>query len=52
MNYKRLADMVRRFYSIDLLASEIETLEDEPLGVETVDELADFLRDELDYSGY
>lgn len=44
--------MVRRFYSIDLLANEIETLADDSLDVETVDELADFLRDELDYSGY
>lgn len=48
MNYKRLADLVRQFDNTELLASEIETIEDDQ-DVETIDELADFLSDELDY---
>ena len=50
MDYKRLAELVRQFDNTELLANEIETLEDDK-EVETIDELADFLRDELDYSG-
>ena len=49
MDYKRLAELVRQFDNTDLLAYEIETLIDDQ-DVETIDELSDFLRDELDYS--
>jgi hypothetical protein len=49
MDYKRLAELVRQFDNTDLLAYEIETLIDDQ-DVETIDELSNFLRDELDYS--
>lgn len=48
MDYKKLAEYVRMFDNTELLASEIEAIGDET-GVETIDELADYLRDELDY---
>lgn len=46
--YQRLADVVRRFDDIELLAQEIESIE-ESQEIETVDELTDFLEDELQY---
>ena len=49
MNYKGLADLVRQYDNTGLLADEIETLEDSQ-DVETLDELAEFLKNELDYS--
>lgn len=49
MDYKRLAELIRQFANTELLASEVESLVDMP-EVETIDELADFLSDELDYS--
>ena len=48
--YKKLADLVRTFDSIDLLATEIESLEDHIEAVETVDDLVDFLQTELEYA--
>lgn len=49
MNFKRLADVIRRFEEIDFLASEIETLTSNR-DVETVDDLTEFLEDELNYA--
>ena len=48
--YKKLADLVRAFDSIDFLATEIESLEDHTEVVETIDELVDFLQTELEYA--
>ena len=50
MDLERLAQVIRRYDSIDLLATEIETLA-EIDDVETIDELSGFLEDELDLSG-
>ncbi len=41
--YEKLANLVRAFDSIDLLANEIESLVDHTEKVETIDELVDFL---------
>lgn len=49
MDYKRLADLIRQFANIELLACEVESLDDTQ-EVETIDELADFLSDELELS--
>lgn len=49
MNFKRLADVIRRFEDIDFLVSEIETLPD-GRDIETIDDLTDFLEDELHYA--
>ena len=48
MDYKKLADVIREFDDIELLASEIESLDGE--GVESIDELTEFLEDELHYA--
>lgn len=48
--YEKLADLVRKFDSIDLLANEIETLITYPEEVDTIDELVDFLQTELEYA--
>lgn len=48
--YTRLADLIRAFDDIRLLAQEIESLADSAEGIETLDELADFLQDELQYA--
>lgn len=48
--YEKLANLVRAFDSIDLLASEIESLVDHTETVETIDELVDFLQTELEYA--
>jgi hypothetical protein len=54
MDYKRLADLIRQFANIELLACEVESIDDsqevETIEVETIEDLADFLRGELDYS--
>lgn len=50
MDYKALAAVVRKFANIELLAAELETLQDSQLEVETIDDLTEFLEDELDYS--
>jgi hypothetical protein len=50
MDYKALAEVIRRFESLELLAIEIETLENGELDIDTVDDLTEFLQDELDYS--
>lgn len=47
MDYKRLATVIRRFANIELLASEIESVDIQ--GAETIDELSEYLEDELDY---
>ena len=43
---KELAEVIRKFESIELLAAEIEAY----IGAETVEELVEYLEDELDYS--
>lgn len=48
--YKKLADLVKAFDSVDLLASEIESLVDHTEKVETLDELVEFLQTELEYA--
>lgn len=47
--YKRLAELIRIFDNIELLAAEIESLV-ENADVKTLDELADFLQTELEYA--
>lgn len=47
--YVKLAEAVRKFEDINLLASEIESL-DCNSGVETVDDLTEFLEQELEYA--
>lgn len=49
MDYKALADVVRKFEDIELLAQEIESLVDMP-EVQTVDDLTEFLETELSYA--
>lgn len=49
MDYKRLSELIRRFVNIELLAQEIESLEDMP-EIETIDDLSGFLEEELDYA--
>ena len=51
MNYSKLADLIRQFNSTELLANEIESIEDSQK-IETIDDLCDFLGDELDYGNY
>lgn len=46
MDYKRLANLLRQFDDIALLAHEIQECED----VETIDELSDYLEYELELS--
>lgn len=48
--YEKLANLVRAFDSIDLLATEIESLVDHTEEVETLDEFVDFLQTELEYA--
>lgn len=48
--YKKLANLVKTFDSVNLLASEIESLADHTEKVETLDELVDFLQIELEYA--
>lgn len=48
--YEKLANLVRAFDSIDLLASEIESLVDYTEEVDTIDDLVDFLQTELEYA--
>ena len=48
MDYKKRAVVIREFDDIELLASEIESLDGE--GVESIDELTEFLEDELHYA--
>lgn len=50
MDYKRLAGIVRMFANTELLATEIESLEDMP-DIETIDDLSDFLKEELNWLG-
>lgn len=47
MDYKSLADTIRKFANIELLANEIENIEDEN-EVDTIDDLRDFLELELE----
>lgn len=49
MDYKALAEVVRRFDNVELLAAEIESLQDNMTEVETIDDLTEVLEDELDY---
>lgn len=48
MMYKELADLIRLFDNIELVAQEIESIE-ENQGIETIEDLTDFLKDELQY---
>lgn len=48
-DYKALANVIRKFEDIELLAHEIESLVDMP-EVETVDDLTEFLETELSYA--
>lgn len=50
MDYKALAEVVRKFANTELLAAEIESLQNNMEEIETIDDLTDFLEDELDYS--
>lgn len=50
MDYKRLAEIVRRYANVELLAAEIESLVDMP-DIETVDGLSNFLEEELNWAG-
>ena len=50
MDYKALAEVIRKFENVELLAAEIESLHENMIEVETVDNLTEFLEDELDYS--
>ncbi len=47
MDYKRLATVIRRFENVELLASEIENADVQ--GVVTINELSEYLEDELDW---
>lgn len=49
MDFKRLADVIRKFWDVEYLIDEIETLSDDQ-GIETVDDLTEFLEDKLDYA--
>ena len=53
MDFEKLADMVRRWgnINIDLLINAIELLADRQ-DVETVDDLTDYLEEELSYFEY
>lgn len=50
MDYKKLAEIIRRFSNNELLALEIESLTDIS-DVETIDDLSDFLEEELNWAG-
>lgn len=50
MNYERLARIIRRIANVELLAVEIESLKEMP-DIETIDDLSDFLEEELDWAG-
>lgn len=48
MDYKRLADVIRNFDNIEILANEIESLIDTSSEeMETIDDLTEFLEYEL-----
>lgn len=47
--YKALAEVIRNFGNIDLLAQEIESIEEDQQ-IETIEELTEFLQDELQYA--
>lgn len=49
MDYKKLADTIRKFANIELLANEVESIEDEQ-GVCEIDDLTEFLETELEYA--
>lgn len=49
MDFKKLAEVLRKFEDINFLATEIESL-DCKSGVETVDDLTEFLEQELEYA--
>lgn len=53
MDFEKLADVIRRWenINIDLLINEIELLTDRQ-DVETVDDLTDYLEEELSYFEY
>lgn len=49
--YKRLAEVIRKFGNTEFLACSIENItEDQSRDIESIDDLADFLEDELDYA--
>ena len=49
--YERLAEVIRNFGSTDFLACSIENItEEQARDIETVDDLAEFLEDELQYA--
>lgn len=49
--YKRLADVIRKFGSTDFLACSIENItEEQARDIETVEDLTEFLENELQYS--
>ncbi len=48
--YEKLADLIKKFDDVDLLAAEIVSLTDSTEKVETLDELVDFLQTELEYA--
>lgn len=51
MDFKRLANTIRRFsnINIDLLINSVELLEDNKHGVKSIDDLTNYLEDELRY---
>lgn len=49
--YERLADVIRRFEDTEFLATSIENItEEQGRDIETVDDLTDFLEEELSYA--
>lgn len=49
--YKKLADVIRGFANTDLLACSIENItEEQARDIDDVEDLADFLEDELQYA--
>ena len=51
MDYKKLADTIRKFANIELLANEVESIGDEQ-NIDTIDDLTEFLETELEYADY
>ncbi len=51
MDFKKLAEVLRKFEDINFLATEIESLNYNS-DVKTVDDLTEFLEQELEYANY
>lgn len=49
---EELAKVIGKFTSIELLVAEIQAVADEKQDMETIEELVDYLEDELEYAAW